>query len=204
MARAGAIPGTDGWIERPAEVDRVVAALTSGDGGLVTVVPEAGGVEGMGVTAVVAAALHRSEVAEHFTEGVGWVNAGGAGPEQWIPELVDVLGHLYGEEDQFQAQLDDIPDIHDEDAVSEVMEEMIFTPGARLVVIDGLPNTVQVAPLVFRMPGWTWLVTTAVADDLPEFAVTVPVGPMASAQAVELLRRDLPELEEGRPPGWRS
>ncbi|MEV0353223.1 WD40 repeat domain-containing protein [Nonomuraea sp. NPDC050680] len=196
MARAGAIPGTDGWVERSAEVDRVVAALTSGDGGLVTMVPEVGGVEGMGVTALVAAALRRPEVAGHFTEGIGWVNAGGEGPEEWASEVIDVLGSLYGEEDQLLSRFDDIPDIHDEDAVSEALDEVIFKPGARLVVIDGVPNARLVVPLVSWVPGWTWLVTTAVADDLPEFGVTLPVGPMTSAQAVELLRRDLPELTE--------
>ena len=44
VTQTGAVPGADGWIERAADVDRVVAALTSGESGLVMVVPERVGI----------------------------------------------------------------------------------------------------------------------------------------------------------------
>ncbi|MEV0612101.1 hypothetical protein AB0I81_02185 [Nonomuraea sp. NPDC050404] len=199
MAQAGTVPSTDGWVERPADVDRVVSALTSGVSGLIMVVPEVEGVEGLGVTAVVAAALRRPEVARRFPDGVGWVSAGGH-PETWADELTQVLQRLHGEKVEPYTWLStfDFADfMHDEEAVGGFLEEEIFKPAPRLVVIDGLRHAGMVLPLAFTVPDCTWLVTAGVADERLRFAATVPVGPMTGQDGAALLRRDLPGLAEG-------
>ncbi|SEG99995.1 WD40 repeat [Nonomuraea solani] len=197
---AGAIPGTAGWIERPEVVDRLVTALTSGESGLVVVVPEVAGVEGLGLTAAAAAAVRRPEVVERFPEGIGWVSSGGAHPEEWAEELGRVLEHLNGEELEpysWMGRLDPLELAHDEAAVYRLLQEEIFKPSARLMVIDGLAHAGMVVSLAFAMPGCTWLVTARAAEADLEFAITVPVGPMPPSESAALLRRDLPALDEG-------
>nr|SBO95790.1 WD-40 repeat protein [Nonomuraea gerenzanensis] len=199
MAQAGAIAGIDGWIGREADVDRVVAALTSGDGGLVVVVPEPDGVEGLGLTTVVAAALRRPEVAARFPEGIGWLNFGGSHSDEQAAEFTEALEHLHGEDVELFAhlELDDLIDAsHDEEAAGELLREQIFQPGPRLMVVDGLRHAGMVVPLALAVPGCTWLVTARTAGEELPFAVIVGVGPLSVAQSTALLRRDLPALDE--------
>ncbi|MCF6476874.1 hypothetical protein FAF44_52460 [Nonomuraea sp. MG754425] len=202
MTQAGAIPSTDGWIGREADVGRVVAALTSPDTGLIVVAPEVDGVEGLGVTAVVAAALRRSEVAARFPGGVGWLGAGGSHPEERATEFTEVLERLHGDDVELFSWLepqDLLGAVHDEEAAGGLLREQVFTPGRHLMVVDGLRHAGQVVPLAFAVPGCTWLVTSETADTAAaglEFAATVRVGPMTSADGAALLRRDLPALEE--------
>ncbi|MGP4104134.1 hypothetical protein [Nonomuraea sp. KM90] len=200
MTQTGAVPGADGWIERAADVDRVVAALTSGESGLVMVVPETEGVEGMGVTAVVAAALRRAEVAERYPEGIGWVSAGGSHPDNWIDELTQVLERLHGEDMELYSWLEghDLLGLaRDEEAMNGLLETEIFTPGPRLVVIDGLRHAGLVLAMAFAAPGCAWLVTARAADEPPPFAITVRIGAMTVQEGAAMLRRDQPALDEG-------
>lgn len=190
----------DGWIERAADVDRVVAALTSRDSGLVMVVPEVEGAEGMGVSAVVAAVLRRPEVAGLFPEGIGRFSADGAHREEWVSELTPMLDQLHGEdvEPYFWAEELDLPNlVHDEEAINGLLEERVFKPGPRLVVVDGLRHAREVMPLALAIPGCAWLVAADADDEELPFAITVRVGPMTSAQGAAMLRRDLPALETG-------
>ncbi|MFC5834195.1 hypothetical protein [Nonomuraea insulae] len=190
----------DGWIERAADVDRVVAALTSGDSGLVLVVPEVEGAEGMGVSAVVAAALRRPEVAERFPEGIGRFSADGAHREEWVNELTPVLDHLHGEDVEpysWAEELDFANLVHDEEAINGLLEERVFKPGPRLVAVDGLRYAREAMLPALAVPGCAWLVAADADDGELPFAITVRVGPMTSAQGVAMLRRDLPALDEG-------
>ncbi|MEV0621927.1 WD40 repeat domain-containing protein [Nonomuraea sp. NPDC050404] len=66
--------GHAGWIERPADVDRVVAALSGGDS-RVLLLPDPDGTEGMGISSVAAAACRRPEVRERFRGGIMWMDA---------------------------------------------------------------------------------------------------------------------------------
>ncbi|GAA2212425.1 hypothetical protein GCM10009850_078870 [Nonomuraea monospora] len=199
MAQAGAIASIDGWIGREADVDRVVAALTSDDSGLIVVAPQLDGVEGLGVTAVVAAALRRPEVVARFPEGVGWLNAGGSHPDEQAAEFTEVLENLHGADVEPFSHVDPddlISAAHDEEAADELLRGQIFRPGPRLMVLDGLRHAGLVVPLAFTVPGCTWLVTVRAVGEEPSFVTTVGVGPMSVAEGTALLRRDLPALDE--------
>ncbi|AQZ63938.1 hypothetical protein BKM31_22950 [[Actinomadura] parvosata subsp. kistnae] len=200
MGQAGAIAGIDGWIGRQDDVDRVVSALTRQESGLIVVVPSVDGVEGLGVTAVVAAALRRPEVDERFPGGVGWLNAGGTHVEDRAAEFTEVLDRLHGEDVELYSHLelsDLVGAANDDEAVGELLREQIFRPGPRLMVVDGLRHAGQVVPLAFAVPGCTWLVTARAAGEELPFAATVRVGPMPPDESLALLRRDLPALDAG-------
>ncbi|MFF3666161.1 hypothetical protein [Microtetraspora malaysiensis] len=202
MAQTGAVSGAEGRIEREA-VDRVVAALTSGKSGLVLVVPEPAEVEGMGVTAVLAAALRKPEVIVCFPEGIDWATVSATThPDQLAEELTEVMTGLFEDMEPYSGlDPDELLEAfgatpQDEEAGARLLEERIFRPSERLMVLDG-PIAGAVVPMAFMWPGRTWLVTAGTAEEAPPFAITVPVGPMTPAESTALLRHDLPVLDEG-------
>ncbi|WP_327587011.1 hypothetical protein OHA25_08365 [Nonomuraea sp. NBC_00507] len=192
------IPGWKDWIDRP-EVDRVVEALTSGESGVVVVAPDLEGVGGLGVTAVAAAALHRTEVIEHFHEGVCWARVGDARTEHWADDVLKAADGMWGKDDEpfLQSDLIEIhAALHDEEAARELMDDM-FAPGPRLMAVDGLPDGGLLLPLAYIVRGCVWLAMVDSAGEAPPVADVVRVGPMSLAEGVALLRRDLPSLDEG-------
>jgi WD40 repeat protein len=190
----GSVPGDQNWIERSAEVERIVTVLTSGDTNLVVVVPEPEGVEGLGLSAVAAVAARRPEVRERFTGGLAWVSCSGKQPHEASAELTRVVEEFAGAEDGF-AELEELLTAGPEmETITRLIEEAVADPGRRLIVVDGALGAPSSLP--FALLGCTWLITTLRTDELPPAAVTVPVGPLAPAEGAALLRREFPPMRE--------
>lgn len=158
-------------VERPRETGLVLQALLARDEGSRPVALRGGG--GYGKTTLAAALCHQDAVIEHFDDGILWVTLGQS--PNLLNELIKLYAALTGERPGF---------VDAEDASLELASKL---EGRNcLIVIDDVWKTAHAAPFLRGGPGCMRLVTTRLADVVPN-AQRIAVEQMSPDDALDLL-----------------
>lgn len=187
-------------------VEELVAALVSGDQGIIVVTPAIEGAEGFGTTWTAAAAVERPEVRARFPDGITWLTADGA-PEELIPE---VFAEALPDGDLMEAWLRPFTDAvereGEERAAHRLTEMAAAARRDRLIVIDGVRHqAVLGAAVAMGLLPVTIVLTTLLTPPGDDTLAVVRVPPLPPGDARALLAGGPHAFDEaavGRAQGW--
>lgn len=178
-------PGPVGFIRR-GELDRLIEALRTGAAGEAPIALV--GSEGFGKTALAQAACWDPRVRSAFPDGVLWASLGdGLEASGRLARLREIICWWSRTEP---------PAFATERAASAHLS--LLLAGRRiLLVLDGAASTADLRAFEGLPAGVTLLATARDGAVLPADARPIAIGPMATPEAVELLRASLPRAFEG-------
>ncbi len=174
-------------VDRPELMDAAVAAVTAhGPGGAVGLTTALRGTGGFGKTTLAAQLCHRTDVRQHFRDGVLWKTVGEQAADGDVARMINELTwQLTGESPPLSDPM------HAGAHLAQAMGEQRL-----LLVVDDVWTRRQLDPFLVGGAHAVRLVTTREADLLPEGIAPIVVDAMALAEAEQLLRRGLPELPD--------
>lgn len=169
-------------VDRPELTSRLVALLSrEPDGGTVALTTALQGAGGFGKTTLAALVCHA--VRDRFPGGVLWVTVGEhvAGPDL-AAKINDLALQLSGQR----------PTFIDPEQAGHHLGRLLGT-SRRLLVIDDVWSTSQLAPFLIGGPGCTRLLTTRIGSVVPDGTASIRVDAMTSGEARALLTEELGE-----------
>jgi WD40 repeat protein len=181
----------EGWIHRR-EYDEVLEALCSEEGaqagrsvGITTALRGAGG---FGKTALAQKLCCDERVREAYPDGILWATMGEDLTESGRLSRIRDLIRWWTQEEA--------PAFESVAAAGAHLRDLLV--GSRvLVVIDDAWKSADVTPFQGLGNGSALLVTTRMAQALPEGSLPIPVDAMASSEAISLLGLGLPDASRG-------
>jgi WD40 repeat protein len=181
----------EGWIHR-SEYDQVLEALCSKEGaqagrsvGITTALRGAGG---FGKTALAQKLCFDPKVREAYPDGILWATMGEDVTESGRLSRIRDLIRWWTQEEA--------PAFESVAAAGAHLRDLLA--GSRvLVVIDDAWKSADVTPFHGLGEGSALLITTRVAQALPEGSLPIPVDAMASSEAISLLGLGLPDAPRG-------
>lgn len=178
-------PGPVGFIRR-GELDRLIEALRLGAAGeaLIALV----GSEGFGKTALAQAACWDPRVRSAFPDGVLWVGLG---------EGLDASGRLARLREVIRWWSRTEPPAFATGRAASTHLGLLLAGRRVLLVIDGASSAADLRSFEGLPAGVTLLATLRDGAVLPADAKLIAMGPMATPEAVELLRASLPRAFDG-------
>lgn len=181
----------EGWIHRR-EYDEVLEALCSKDGaqagrsvGITTALRGAGG---FGKTALAQKLCFDERVRETYPDGILWATMG---------EDLTESGRLSRIRDLIRWWTQEEAPAFESVAAAGAHLRDLLARSRVLIVIDDAWKSADVTPFQGLGQGSALLVTTRVAQVLPEDSLPIPVDAMASSEAVSLLGLGLPDAPRG-------
>jgi hypothetical protein len=177
-------PGPNGFIRR-GELERLIEALS----GAVSEAPVAlVGPEGFGKTALAQAACWESRVRSAFPDGILWASLG---------EGLDASGRLACLRDVARWWARREPPAFATEGAAAAHLSLLLAGRRVLLVVDGAASAADLASFEGLPASVTLLYTARDGAILPADAQPIAIGPMATPEAVELLRAGLPRAFEG-------
>src|SRR3954463_16563246 len=178
-------PGPVGFIRR-GELDRLIEALRAGAASEAPIALV--GPEGFGKTALTQAACWDPRVRSAFPDGVLWASLG---------EGLDTYGRLARLREIVRWWTRAEPPSFATEAAAGAHLSLLLAGRRVLLVIDGAASAADLTSFGGLPAGVTLLATARDAAVLPADATQIAIGPMATPEAVELLRANLPRAFEG-------
>ncbi len=178
-------PGPVGFIRR-GELDRLIEALGAGAAGEAPIALV--GAEGFGKTALAQAACWDPRVRSAFPDGVLWASLG---------EGLDSAGRLARLREVIRWWSRVEPPAFATERAAGAHLSLLLTGRRILLVVDGASCAADLRSFEGLPAGVTLLTTTRDAGTLPADAKPIAIGPMATPEAVDLLRASLPRAFDG-------
>ena len=178
-------PGPVGFIRR-GELERLIEALRLGAAGEAPIALV--GSEGFGKTALAQAACWDPRVRSAFPDGVLWASLG---------EGLDSSGRLARLREVIRWWSRSEPPAFASESAAGAHLSLILAGRRVLLVVDGAASAADLRSFEALPAGVTLLATTRNGEALPADAKPLAIGPMATPEAVELLRASLPRAFDG-------
>ncbi len=176
-------PLPDDFVDRPAELDRLVVQLLDQRGEPVAITGVIQGAGGYGKTVLASVGCHDERVQSAFDDGILWITLG--------TEPGDILARMAGLVEVLTGQRTVFEDMdHARSKWAEALGERRL-----LIVVDDVWKRGHLEPFLAGGPHCTRLVTTRNRATAPAGSKHVDVDAMATTEAVRLLRFGLPEEE---------
>jgi hypothetical protein len=178
-------PGPVGFIRR-GELDLLIETLRTGatrEAPIALV-----GSEGFGKTALAQAACWDPRVRSAFPDGVLWASLG---------EGLDAAGRLTRLREVIRWWSRAEPPVFTTEGAAGAHLGLLLAGRRILLVVDGAASAADLRTFEGLPAGVTLLATTRDGSVLPADAKPLAIGPMATPEAVELLRASLPRAFEG-------
>lgn len=173
---------TGPMVARPELTDRLVEVLCAEDNGLIGLTAALVGAGGFGKTTIAREVGWHPEVRAHFTSGVLWGTLGERATEAELVGKINDLARLLSELPQTFTDLE-LAGQH----LGRLLGEQ-----RRLLIIDDVWQSEQLAPFLVGGPGCTRLITTRTRSVLPYGTATALVDAMTADEARQLLSAGLP------------
>jgi hypothetical protein len=173
---------TAGFVPRPAEFDRLKAALldpASKDAVAITAALRGAG--GYGKTTLARALCADPDIQDAYDDGILWVTLGES-PGELLGRVEDLVAIVSGDRPGFSSL----------EAASARLEELL-AERRMLIVIDDIWHGADARPFLRGGLHCARLLTTRNSDTLPSRAVEQSVDRMRAAEALSLLSAGLPE-----------
>jgi hypothetical protein len=178
-------PGPVGFIRR-GELDRLIEALRTGAAGEAPIALV--GAEGFGKTALAQAACWDPRVRSAFPDGVLWASLG---------EGLDVAGRLARLREVIRWWSRTEPPAFATEGAANAHLSLILAGRRVLLVVDGAACAADFRSFEGLPAGVTLLATARDGAVLPADTRPIAIGPMATPEAVDLLRASLPRACDG-------
>ncbi len=168
------------FVERPAEFGALKSKLLDAKGDAVAISAALKGAGGYGKTTLAKALAHDQDIQDAYFDGILYIELGQK-PENLLSGIADLIEILSGER----------PGVETINAAAAKFAE---TLGERriLLVIDDVWREQDLRPLLQGGKNTTRLITTRLANVLPQSAVRHPVDAMTTYEAHKLLASGLP------------
>jgi hypothetical protein len=178
--------GLEKFVARPAETDRVVAALLERNAGARGITVGLVGAAGTGKTTIAAMACLDPRVQRRFSKRIYWIAFGPdtGGAAEIASKVNDIIKLIFGQDATFT----------DPQLAGQQLGALLDAGPRRLLVLDDVWDERQLAPFANGSRSCARLVTTRRAGLLVGHGVTVRVDQMHADQARQTLIDRLPPL----------